>query len=120
MYSTQHPIQPMHLVIDLQGAQGASRFRGIGRYAESLALALARLAKDHHRVSLALNAAFIDSIDPIREAFSGLVPEQDIHVWQPLSPCNAHDPRNAWRREASETLYKAFIHSLHADIFRGT
>ena len=37
----------MRIVIDLQGAQSESRFRGIGRYSLSLALAMARNAGDH-------------------------------------------------------------------------
>lgn len=62
---------PMHLLIDLQGAQAAgSRHRGIGNYSEALALTLARLAHGKHRVSLLLNAAFADTIDPIRQAFN--------------------------------------------------
>ena len=107
----------MHIVIDLQGAQSSgSRHRGIGNYSEALALALARLVHGKHRVSLALNAGFADTIDPIRQAFSGVVAAHDIHLWQPLNPCHAHDASNAWRRAASEALYAAFVRSLKADV----
>lgn len=37
----------MRIVIDLQGAQSESRFRGIGRYSLSLAQAMARNAGEH-------------------------------------------------------------------------
>jgi glycosyltransferase involved in cell wall biosynthesis len=110
-------IKPMHILIDLQGAQSSgSRHRGIGNYSEALALALARLAQGKHRVSLLLNAAFADTIDPIREAFAGLISPQDVHLWQPLHPCHAHDPGNAWRRSTSEALYRTFVHALRADV----
>lgn len=105
----------MHLVIDLQGAQAGNRNRGIGNYSEALALTLARLARGKHRVSLVLNAAFADTIDPIRQAFDGLVDDADFHIWRPLGPCHANDPANAWRRDASEALYSAFISTLNAD-----
>jgi hypothetical protein len=44
----------MRIVIDLQGAQTESRFRGIGRYSLSLALALVR-QKGHHEVLITLS-----------------------------------------------------------------
>lgn len=117
MRHLQLPSSALHLVIDLQGAQSTgNRQRGIGNYAEALALSLARLAKGRHRVSLVLNAAFADSIAPIQQVFSGLVAAQDIHLWQPLSPCHAHDAGNGWRRAASEALYTAFVRSLQADV----
>lgn len=107
----------MHIVLDLQGAQSSgSRHRGIGNYSEALALTLARLAQGRHRVSLALNAAFADTIAPIRQAFTGVVAAQDIHLWQPLSLCHAHEAGSAWRRNASEMLYTAFVRSLQADV----
>jgi hypothetical protein len=37
----------MRIVLDLQGAQIESRFRGIGRYSLSLAQGIAREAKQH-------------------------------------------------------------------------
>jgi len=43
----------MRIVVDLQGAQSESRFRGIGRYSLGLAKAIAREA-GQHEVWLAL------------------------------------------------------------------
>lgn len=63
----------MHIVIDLQGAQASNRHRGIGRYSMALALALARLARPLHRISLILNGTFTGTIDPMRGAFADLV-----------------------------------------------
>ena len=37
----------MRIVIDLQGTQSESRFRGIGRYSLALALGVARNAGEH-------------------------------------------------------------------------
>jgi hypothetical protein len=106
----------MHIVIDLQGAQASNRHRGIGRYSMALALALARLAKPLHRISLALNGTFTDTIDPIRSAFAGLVAQEDIHVWLPLTPAHAPDRANLWRRMASEAYYEAFLRHLRPEM----
>lgn len=105
----------MHILIDLQGTQSESRYRGIGRYALQFSLALARLAKGQHRIALLLNAAFADTIDPLKEVFSGLVADEDIHLWTPLTPCHALYPANSWRRAASEQLYNARIRQLQPD-----
>jgi glycosyltransferase involved in cell wall biosynthesis len=68
----------MRLVIDLQGAQGASRLRGIGRYSRELALAMAR-APQGHEVVLALNASL--PCDELVDAFSPHLPAANIRLW---------------------------------------
>ncbi len=106
----------MHIVIDLQGAQASNRHRGIGRYSMALALALARLARPLHRISLILNGTFTGTIDPMRGAFAGLVAREDVHVWLPLTPAHAPDPANLWRRAASEAYYEAFLRRLRPEM----
>lgn len=107
---------PLHILIDMQGAQGDSRNRGIGHYTEALALALAQLVQGQHRVSLLLNGAIADTIAPIRQQFDGLVAPDDIHVWQPLTPAHSHDVHNAWRRKASEALYASWVLAIAPDV----
>ena len=70
----------MRIVIDMQGAQTESRFRGIGRYSLSLAQAIARNAQGHE-IWLALNAKMPESIEPIFKAFEGLVPKERIRIF---------------------------------------
>ena len=106
----------MHIVIDLQGAQGDSRYRGMGRYSEALALALSRIAAPQHRVTLLLNGAFAETIAPIRAAFAALPTPPDIQIWHPLSPSHASDPRNEWRRRASEMLFEVVVRKLAPDV----
>lgn len=72
----------MRIVIDLQGAQTGSRFRGIGRYSLSLAVAIARNA-GMHEVHVLLNGRFSDTIEPIRSAFGEHLPQGRLHVWMP-------------------------------------
>ena len=105
----------MRIVIDLQGAQTASRFRGIGRYSLALALAMARQRGDH-QVIIALNGLFPETIEPIRAAFDDLLSQDNIRVWDALEPVAYDDPRNRNRRQAAELLREAFLASLEPDL----
>lgn len=105
----------MRVVIDLQGAQAENRLRGIGRYSLSLAQAIVR-NRGEHEVIVALNDQFPETIEPIRSAFDGMLPQENIRVWTSTAPVNALDPSNRWRREAAEQLREAFLASLKPDI----
>lgn len=106
----------MRIVIDLQAAQSSgSRNRGIGRYSLSLALAMAR-NRGGHEVFIALNGLFPESIEPIRQAFSGLLPPENIRVWSAVGPvCGMHG-ENDWRRKSAELGREAFLASLRPDV----
>ena len=71
----------MRIVIDLQGAQTESRFRGIGRYTLAFAKAVAR-NRGQHEVLIALNGLFPDTIEFIRDEFASLLPRENIRVWR--------------------------------------
>lgn len=105
----------MRIVLDLQGAQGESRFRGIGRYTLSLARAIVEQA-GNHEVLLALSDLFPDSIEPIRGMFDRLLPQDRIRVWQAAGPVRAKDPANQWRRAAAMRMREAFLASLEPDV----
>ncbi|MEA5122807.1 glycosyltransferase [Xanthomonas floridensis] len=99
----------MRIVIDLQGAQTGSRFRGIGRYSLSLALAMVRNAGSHE-IHIALNARLGDSIELIRAAFGDSLPSERFHVWMPPSEGIASDEGIEGR------VREAFFASLKPDI----
>jgi glycosyltransferase involved in cell wall biosynthesis len=105
----------MRLVIDLQGAQSASRFRGIGRYTLSLAQALVRNCGSHE-VSIALNGLFPETIEPLRGVFEGLLPQDRIKVWNAAGPVRGCDATNQWRREVAELTREAFIAEFMPDL----
>lgn len=105
----------MRIVIDMQGAQTESRFRGIGRYTLSLAQAIVR-NRGEHEVILALSGLFPDTIEPIRAAFDGLLPQENIRVWHAPGPVRECEPGNEWRREVAELVREAFLASLRPDV----
>ncbi|MEX3841117.1 glycosyltransferase [Paraburkholderia sp. BR10882] len=105
----------MRIVIDMQGAQSTgSRNRGIGRYTQAIARGLAR-NRGEHEIILALNGLFPETIGPIREAFSDLLPLENIRVWHAAGPVTHADKSNDWRRRAAELGYESFLCSLKPD-----
>src|SRR3990167_905725 len=104
----------MRIVIDMQGAQTESRFRGIGRYSLALALAMARNSGGHE-IWLALNAAFPESIADIRLAFAGIIPKERLRVFDLPAPVAECDTGNAWRARAAEKIREHFIQKLQPD-----
>lgn len=106
----------MRIVIDLQAAQSSgSRNRGIGRYSLSLALAMARNRGDHE-VFIALSGLFPETIESIRQAFSGLLPQENIRVWNAVGPVDEWHGENDWRRQSAELVREAFLASLRPDV----
>ncbi len=109
----------MRIVIDLQGAQTASRHRGIGRYSLALALAMVK-RRQAHEVLIVLNGMFPEIIEPIRAAFWGLLPQENIRVWFAPGPVAHINPDNAWRGRVAEVLRADFIASLKPDVIHIT
>ncbi|MYM92029.1 glycosyltransferase, partial [Rugamonas sp. FT82W] len=104
----------MRIVIDLQGAQSESRFRGIGRYSLALALGVARNAGPHE-VWLLLNGALADAIADLRTAFAGLVPPERICVFEVPVPLAELHTDNSARTRAAELLREHAIAQLRPD-----
>ena len=105
----------MRIVIDLQGAQTESRFRGIGRYSLSLSLALARNRGDHEIV-IVLNGMFPDTVGPIRDAFREFLPQKNINVWFAHGPVKESVPGNETLRSVAELIRESFLASLSPDV----
>ncbi len=104
----------MRIVIDLQGAQSASRFRGIGRYSLALALGVARNAGEHE-LWIVLNGGLPDAIAAVRAAFAGLVPNERIRVFDLPGPSAEVDQANQVRTRAAERIREYFIAQLEPD-----
>ena len=105
----------MRIVIDMQGAQTESRFRGIGRYTMSFTQALVR-NQGEHEIILALNGLFPDTIEPIRAVFDGMLPQENIRVWKTPGPVSEAEAGNEARRRVAELVREAFLASFQADV----
>ena len=106
----------MHIVVDMQGAQTLSAYRGIGRYVISLMQALIR-KNTKHEITLMFNSSFEDTSETIRAAFDGLTPKDKIRIcFLPDRVAHIHRD-NIKRRKVAEKIKIAFIESLCPDIF---
>ena len=105
----------MRIVVDLQAAQGASRFRGIGRYSLELALAMARHSGDHE-IWIALNGLFPEAADSVRARFDGLVPQQRMVTFSVPKQVEEILPANRWRAQTARKIREQFLASLKPDV----
>ncbi len=105
----------MRIVIDMQGAQTESRFRGIGRYTMAFAQAVVR-NRGEHEIILTLSGLFPDTIEPIRVAFDSRLPPENILVWSAPDSVEAMQDGNETRREVAKLLREAFIANLQPDV----
>ncbi|WP_322091648.1 glycosyltransferase family 4 protein [Paraburkholderia bannensis] len=105
----------MRIVLDMQGAQTESRYRGIGRYTMNFSLGVAR-NRGPHEVLVALSGLFPESIEPIRAAFEGILPQENIRVWHAPGPVRELVVGDDVRRHVAELAREAFIASLQPDV----
>lgn len=104
----------MRLVIDLQGAQGSNRNRGIGRYCLSLTQGLARL-RGEHEVIVVLSSLFPETIESLRIALSDVLPADAVRIMDLPGPVPDADPGCDSRRLAAELIREQFLASLEPD-----
>lgn len=106
----------MRIAIDMQGAQGSGRDRGIGRYTLALADGLVRMNKAHE-ILLVMNGLFPESVASISAHFRGKLPQENILAWTAPGPLDfMSGGKNAWRRQTAELVREAFISTLNPDV----
>jgi glycosyltransferase involved in cell wall biosynthesis len=109
----------MRIVLDMQGAQTASRYRGIGRYTLALAQAMVR-NQGEHEIYIALNAAFPDTLEPMRRAFSPLLPAHQICIWHSPPTVTGSPTDTAARKRIASRIRDHFFSSLEPDAIHVT
>lgn len=106
----------MKILLDLQAVQGENLYRGIGRYALSLASTLKRRAGSEHQIIAGLNLAIPRQYTLVRQKLAEVFPESDIVTW--TTP--PHDRRFYGdadvRAAVGEVIQDAAISALAPDI----
>lgn len=105
----------MRILVDMQGAQTQSRYRGIGRYTIGFIKELVAIAHEHE-IWMVFNAAFPDSITYIKNMFQDIIPEQRMRIFEAPMPCSENFPSNAGRARIGEKIREFYIHQLEPDI----
>jgi glycosyltransferase involved in cell wall biosynthesis len=104
----------MRIVIDMQGVQTESRFRGIGRYTQALVKSIIRNGKEHE-IFLLLNGLFPQTIAPVIKEFSTVLRPEQIKIWDAVGPTAYMDPANDWRRIAANYMRQERIRQIAPD-----
>lgn len=102
----------MKILIDLQACQTSSRNRGIGRYSQALAEAIARNSgnKDIH---ILMNANLVSSFRAIQDSFANLLPKKNIHCYS--APEFAAMNTESWAFRAAHLIRNEYISRLQPD-----
>ncbi len=106
----------MRLVIDMQGAQTGSRFRGIGRYTRSFVKALIEEADASDEIILVFNGMLSEGLHELRSEFESLSTTVKIKEWSAVPGVSFDSDQNHSRRIVASLLREAFINSLNPDI----
>jgi glycosyltransferase involved in cell wall biosynthesis len=107
----------MKLVVDFQGAQNSSRTRGIGRYTNSLTLAIIKNKnKNEDEVILLLSNLFPDTIPEIKESFSPYLKDSQFKIWDSPKPTASLDNSAQENRQLSEKNRIQAIEELSPDL----
>ncbi|TCM18700.1 glycosyltransferase involved in cell wall biosynthesis [Novosphingobium sp. PhB165] len=106
----------LRIVIDMQGAQNGSRYRGIGRYTFAFTEALIALCRDRHEVFLVFNTDFPSEMPFLINHFKGQIGPQNMLLWHPSGVADYHPIENDEHRFASEGLREAALAGLNPDI----
>lgn len=105
----------MRIVIDLQGAQTESRFRGIGRFTMSLTRAILRNNRQHE-IFLLLNGLQPESIAPIRAELGNLLDESHFKVWYAPDPSAGRFVEKSRHKEIAAKIREHVLQSLAPDV----
>ncbi len=104
----------MRIVIDIQGAQGMSRRRGIGRYTRSFVKSFLEKSREHE-VYLLVNAFFFEAAKELIELFEAYLPQQNFITFYAPQDVDELNYQNEWRVKASEMMREKLIEDLHVD-----
>lgn len=105
----------MRIVIDMQGAQTESRFRGIGRYTHSLVKALIH-NRGKHEIILVFNAMLRETIPQILDVYRKILPMNSVCTWHAPGPVKESHPENAWRRDIAQLMRESYFENLQPDV----
>ncbi|MDA9988802.1 glycosyltransferase family 4 protein [Luminiphilus sp.] len=105
----------MRVVIDMQGAQSESRYRGIGRYTLALVDSLLAL-NSNHEIVLLLNGGLRDSADALIRRYRSQLPDNNIVVFMPLDRVAWSVPDNAARARLMEPVRETVLAQCAPDV----
>ena len=105
----------MRIIVDLQGAQTESRYRGIGRYSLSFTRALLQQPSEHE-FWVALSSQFPETVDFIEGHLADVLPKSRIRVFESPSNIARRTVANSQMAAAAEIIREAYLAELQPDL----
>lgn len=106
----------MHILIDVQGYQSESKFRGIGRSTLAMSRAIIKKA-GQHRVSILINGMYpIENINDVKMAYKDILSEEDMFIFSALAPTAYCNVDNHGRSKAAKAAKDIAIANINPDI----
>ncbi|HII3152918.1 TPA: glycosyltransferase family 4 protein [Klebsiella pneumoniae] len=106
----------MHILIDVQGYQSESKFRGVGRSTYEMSRAIIKNA-GQHRVSILMNGMYsIDSINEIKKSWGDILPQEEMFIFSAAGPTALRDCENHPRSVAATLARELAIANINPDV----
>ncbi|WP_058914169.1 glycosyltransferase family 4 protein [Entomohabitans teleogrylli] len=106
----------MHILIDVQGYQSESKFRGIGRSTLAMSRAIIKNAGEH-RISILINGMYdLDNINDVKRAYQDILPPQEMFVFSAVAPVARRYSDNLARNNAAYLARDVAIANIQPDI----
>ena len=81
-----------------------------------MAKAIAMEAYGKHEVLIVLNAILSESVEPLKNEFKYLLPQENIKIWYAPGPVSDNNPQNCKRRNIAELIREAFFENINPDV----
>lgn len=106
----------MHILIDVQGYQSESKFRGIGRSTLAMSRAIIKNAGEH-RVSILINGMFpLENVEDVKNSYRDILPEQEMFVFSGWGPTAYREVENHARYQAASQVRDVAIANINPDV----
>jgi glycosyltransferase involved in cell wall biosynthesis len=105
----------MKILLDLQGCQTESRFRGIGRQVLATARAIADAPRDHE-IHVLLNRRLDDGLVDLATEFGQRLSPGHVHMFEVPGGVAERDSNTLWRTHAAELVREAKVAEIAPDI----
>lgn len=103
------------IVIDIQGFQSESKYRGIGRYSLGFTKSIIKSANSNEVILLA-NGLLIDDLDQLYKEFEAILPRKNIRIFDVPGPVRKSNLLNEDLGKVAELIREEFIKRLNPDV----